>query len=79
MSGALNLGGDYNLEATLAEDRYRTSPERDDDRLFDENAYVAHYRQLHPDFPNESTADQFLMNSSSRAIGPSATRSQLLR
>ena len=53
-----NLGGDYNLEATLAEERYRTSPERDDDRLFDENAYVAHYRQLHPDFPHETTVDQ---------------------
>lgn len=54
-----NLGGDYNLEASLDPDLYRSSADRDDDQLFDNNAYIAHYRKTHPDFPQESTADQF--------------------
>ena len=76
-----NLGGDYNLEATLDETCYRTSPERDDDRLYDENAYVAYYRQLHPDFPHESTADQFFDESqfeSYRALGYQVAASALI-
>ena len=53
------LSGDNNLMATLSEDNYRTSPRRDDNLLFDDNVYIARYKNLHPDFPHESTGDQF--------------------
>ncbi|MBF8269664.1 MAG: putative Acyl transferase/acyl hydrolase/lysophospholipase [Gammaproteobacteria bacterium] len=53
------LSGDNSLIATLSEDNYRTSPRRDDNLLFDDNAYIARYKNLHPDFPHESTGDQF--------------------
>ena len=77
-----NLGGDYNLKDTLDKDHYRTSSERDDDLLFDDNAYVAHYRHLNPRFPHESTADQFFDESqfeSYRALGYQVAADALLR
>ncbi|MDT8399190.1 MAG: hypothetical protein RQ899_11300 [Pseudomonadales bacterium] len=77
-----NLGGDYNLQATLAPDLYRSSADRDDNLRFDDNAYVAHYRHRHPDFPQESTADQFFDESqfeSYRALGYQTAASVLIR
>ena len=76
-----NLGGDYNLQATLDPDFYRTSADRDDDSLFDENPYVAHYRHKNPDFPQESTADQFFDEAqfeSYRALGYQVAASALI-
>ena len=77
-----NLGGDYNLQASLkADDRYRTSPDRDDDYLFDNDVYVSHYRDNNPTFPNESTADQFfdeVQFESYRALGYQVAASALL-
>ncbi|TAJ93821.1 MAG: hypothetical protein EPO31_06465 [Gammaproteobacteria bacterium] len=55
----LSLLGDNNLISTLNESAYETSPRRDDNRRFDDNAYIAQYKSRHPDFPHQSTADQF--------------------
>jgi hypothetical protein len=51
--------GDNNLKSTLAPENYTSSPYRDDNQLFDDNAYIGHYKSLHPEFPHESTGDQF--------------------
>ena len=51
--------GDNNLKATLGEEQYTTSPYRDDNLMFDENAYIAYYKNKNPDFPHQTTADQF--------------------
>ena len=55
----LSLLGDNNLISTLSESAYESSPLRDDNRRYDDNAYIAHYKSRHPDFPHQSTADQF--------------------
>ncbi len=54
-----SLLGDNNLKATLEKENYITSPYRDDNLLFDDGAYIAHYKAKHPNFPHESTGDQF--------------------
>ena len=54
-----SLLGDDMVEATVSDDAYVSSPLRSDDRRFDELGYIAHYKAGHPDFPHESTADQF--------------------
>lgn len=54
-----SLLGDNNLKATLEKENYITSPYRDDNLLFDDGAYIAHYKAKHPSFPHESTGDQF--------------------
>jgi len=54
-----SLLGDDMVEATVSEDAYVSSPLRADDRHFDELGYIANYKAEHPDFPQESTADQF--------------------
>ncbi|WP_282608728.1 patatin-like phospholipase family protein [Pelagibius sp. Alg239-R121] len=54
-----SLLGDNNLKATLDKENYTTSPYRDDNMLFDDGAYIAHYKAQHPAFPHESTGDQF--------------------
>jgi len=51
---------DDSLEAALkSPDAYLSSPLRDDDRQYDSNPYIAHYKSRHPDFPHQTTADQF--------------------
>jgi hypothetical protein len=50
---------DDSLEATLPEDFHRTSTRRADNRGYDTNAYIAYYKAMNPEFPHESTADQF--------------------
>ena len=54
-----SLLGDNNLKATLSKKQYTTSPERDDNLMYNDNAYIAHYKANNPDFPHQSTADQF--------------------
>ena len=54
-----SLRGDNALESTLQNKFYESSLRRNDDRLFDTNAYIAHYRAENPAFPHEKTADQF--------------------
>ena len=54
-----SLLGDYALQSTLPDDFYESSPHRRDDRLYDRNAYIAHYKAKNPAFPHETTADQF--------------------
>lgn len=54
-----NLSGDYNLESTLSETAYVSSPLRDDNRFYNRSTYIANYRAAHPEFPHESTSDQF--------------------
>jgi hypothetical protein len=78
----LNLGGDYNLQATLSEGQYRTSSERDDDYLFDDNAYIARYRERYPSFPHQSTGDQFFDETQFecyRALGHQVARAALMK
>ncbi|WP_440875276.1 patatin-like phospholipase family protein [Thalassotalea sp. PLHSN55] len=54
-----SLLGDNNLQATLGKEQYTTSADRDDNSMFNNNAYIAHYKANNPDFPHQSTADQF--------------------
>jgi len=78
----LNLGGDYNLQATLSEGNYRTSSDRDDDSMFDDNPYIADYRKRHPSFPHQSTADQFFDETQFecyRALGHQVASAALLK
>ena len=68
----LSLLGDNNLKSTLDPELYRSSPYRDDNDLFDDNPYIARYKKTHPDFPHQSTADQFFDEAqfeSYRALG----------
>jgi len=67
-----SLIGDDMVEATVSEDAYVTSPLRSDVRRFDELTYMANYKAEHPDFPQETTADQFFDETqfeSYRALG----------
>lgn len=54
-----SLLGDNSLKATLAAEQYRSSQHRDDNFMYDNNAYIAHYKENNPDFPHQTTADQF--------------------
>lgn len=77
-----NLGGDYNLQSTLDSDFYRSSADRDDDYLYDDNTYIAYYKNKNPDFPHESTADQFFDESqfeSYRALGYNVAARALIK
>ncbi len=76
-----NLGGDHNLQATLQDELYRSSPHRNDNSRFDDNPYVAHYQSSHPEFPHETTADQFFDETqfeSYRALGYSVGAKTLI-
>ena len=54
-----SLLGDDMIEATVSSNAYVSSPLRSDVRRYDELGYIAHYKATHPDFPHETTADQF--------------------
>ncbi len=54
-----SLLGDNSLMATLGQENYVTSPYRDDNLMFDQNAYIAYYKALNSAFPHQSTGDQF--------------------
>jgi hypothetical protein len=54
-----SVRGDAALQSALPEPVYLTSPYRTDNLGYDQNAYIANYRASHPEFPHESTADQF--------------------
>ena len=54
-----SLRGDSTLNAALPSGAYMTSPYRTDNAGYDVNPYVARYRAAHPDFPQETTSDQF--------------------
>jgi hypothetical protein len=58
-----SLLGDDTLKATLSElqypDLYQTSKGRSDNRDYDDGAYIAEYKSRNPDFPHQSTGDQF--------------------
>jgi hypothetical protein len=54
-----SLLGDNNLMATLDSSRYTTSPYRDDNLMYDDDAYIANYKAVNPSFPHQSTGDQF--------------------
>lgn len=55
----LSLSGDYNLESTLKDEAYLSSPLRNDNRLYDRSVYMMHYKAKNPAFPHQSTGDQF--------------------
>jgi hypothetical protein len=54
-----SLLGDYSLRDSLAPAEYQTSKVRDDDFMFDNNPYIAHYKTQEPTFPHQSSANQF--------------------
>jgi hypothetical protein len=67
-----SLRGDDSLTATLDASRYASSKLRDDSRRYDDNAYIAEYKGRMPDFPHQSTGDQFFDEAqfeSTRAVG----------
>jgi len=67
-----SLLGDDMVQATVSDHAYVTSPLRSDDRRFDELGDMAHYKATHPNFPHETTADQFfdeVQFESYRALG----------
>ena len=67
-----SLRGDAALQAALSEARYNSSKMRDDNRHYDDNAYVAEYKARNPDFPHQSTGDQFFDEAQfecTRAVG----------
>jgi hypothetical protein len=67
-----SLRGDDSLTATLDAGRYASSKLRDDSRRYDDNAYIAEYKGRMPDFPHQSTGDQFFDEAqfeSTRAVG----------
>lgn len=53
-----SLLGDNSLSDSLKNDFYQTSVHRNDNRRYDDNPYVAHYKAKHPAFPHETTGDQ---------------------
>jgi hypothetical protein len=51
---------DDSVEASLdSHEAYLTSDDRNDNRQYDSNPYIAHYKAMNPDFPHQTTADQF--------------------
>lgn len=73
-----SLLGDDALQSTLPDDFYESSSRRRDDRLYDQNAYIAHYKANNPAFPHESTADLFYDETQFecyRALGYEVTKS----
>ncbi len=54
-----SLLGDFSLRDSLAPAEYATSKVRDDDFMFDNNPYLAHYKTQEPTFPHQSSANQF--------------------
>jgi hypothetical protein len=67
-----SLRGDATLRATLDDPCYETSAKRNDSRQFDTGAYIAEYKSRNPDFPHQSTGDQFFDEAQfecTRAVG----------
>lgn len=54
-----SMMGDSSLQNTLGADNFLSSQYRHDRELYDAYSYIGHYRATHPDFPHESTGDQF--------------------
>ncbi|MDJ0837283.1 MAG: hypothetical protein QNK37_12255 [Acidobacteriota bacterium] len=54
-----SMPGDHTLESTLTPEAFVSSPNRDDNRHFDDNPYLANYEMEEPTFPHQSTGDQF--------------------
>lgn len=55
----LSLCGDYNLKATLDSQEFLSSALRSDNGNYDSGPYLMHYKARNPDFPHQSTGDQF--------------------
>jgi len=67
-----SLRGDDSLRATLSEEEYESSPKRNDSSRYDAGAYIAEYKARNPDFPHQSTGDQFFDEAQfecTRAVG----------
>jgi hypothetical protein len=67
-----SLRGDATLRATLDKDCYETSARRNDSYQFDAGTYIAEYKSRNPDFPHQSTGDQFFDEAQfegTRAVG----------
>lgn len=77
-----SLLGDASLHNTLTETEYVTSKARNDDLLFDNNPYIAHYKTVEPAFPHQSSSNQFYNETqfeSYRALGYQIATSVLIK
>jgi hypothetical protein len=75
-----SVRGDASLAAALPREAYLTSPYRADNLGYDQSPYIARYRAAHPEFPHESTGDQFFDEEqfeSYRALGYEVATSAL--
>lgn len=78
----LTLPGDKALEDTLGRDAFLSSPRREDSQLYDAFSYISSYAAKEPDFPHQSTADQFFNEEqfeAYRALGYEVAMSAIAR
>jgi hypothetical protein len=67
-----SLNGDASLRVTMETIRYGGSTKPTDSNLYDAGAYIAEYKGRNPDFPHQSTGDQFFDEAQfecTRAVG----------
>ena len=67
-----SLHGDASLRATLDAGRFDESSKVEDSLEYDAGAYIAEYKARNPDFPHQSTGDQFFDEEqfeATRAVG----------
>jgi hypothetical protein len=67
-----SLNGDASLRVTLETIRYGGSTKPSDCNQYDAGAYIAEYKSRNPDFPHQSTGDQFFDEAQfecTRAVG----------
>ena len=67
-----SLRGDDSLSATLDAERFASSKLRSDCSRYDDNPYIAEYKGKIPEFPHQSTGDQFFDEAQfecTRAVG----------
>lgn len=77
-----SLRGDASLRATLDPARLNLSTHLTDCSLYDAGAYIAEYKSRNPDFPHQSTGDQFFDEAQfecTRAVGYNAAYRSLCK
>jgi len=76
------LPGDASLRASLSDAAYQLSKYRDDCGRYDAGVFIAEYKSSNPDFPHQSTGDQFFDEAQfecTRAVGYNAAYRTLCR
>lgn len=54
-----SLPGDHSLASAVGPSLFPSTDSRNDDLKYDETTYLGNYKARHPDFPHQTTADQF--------------------